>query len=197
MNARQLLAIAATGVAVVCGACSTRPSQGVLIPVAVGAEGTSRVTVLASTTCQRSSTDAGEMFNGERADSVSYASVVVSIPPDSARKIGAVQWPASLPGDPSRDFVTVSANYLDKPRFTAAVGTAVKQTGRSKVLVFVHGFNNRFDDAVYRFAQIVHDSKAQVIPILFTWPSLGEVRLRAYLRPRECELLARRSRGAA
>jgi esterase/lipase superfamily enzyme len=52
-------------------------------------------------------------------------------------------------------------------------------------LVFVHGFNNRFDDAVYRFAQIVHDSKAPVIPVLFTWPSRGELRLRAYTYDRE------------
>ena len=37
--------------------------------------------------------------------------------------------------------------------------------------VFVHGYNNRFDDAVFRFAQIVHDTNAQVVPVLFTWPS--------------------------
>jgi esterase/lipase superfamily enzyme len=33
------------------------------------------------------------------------------------------------------------------------------------VLVFVHGFNNRFEDAVYRFAQIVHDTRADVVPV--------------------------------
>ena len=48
------------------------------------------------------------------------------------------------------------------------------------MLVFVHGFNNRFDDAVYRLAQIVHDSRAPVIPVLFSWPSRGEVRLTSY-----------------
>jgi esterase/lipase superfamily enzyme len=49
----------------------------------------------------------------------------------------------------------------------------------------VHGFNNRFDDAVYRFAQIVHDSKVPAIPFLFTWPSRGEMKLRAYTYDRE------------
>jgi esterase/lipase superfamily enzyme len=81
--------------------------------------------------------------------------------------------------------VTVSAGYLDKQAFVSAISSAAKQTGRRNVLVFVHGFNNRFDDAVYRFAQIVHDSKAPGIPVLFTWPSLGEVRLRAYTYDRE------------
>ena len=27
----------------------------------------------------------------------------------------------------------------------------------------MHGFNNRFDDAVYRFAQIAHDAKAPAV----------------------------------
>ena len=49
----------------------------------------------------------------------------------------------------------------------------------------MHGFNNRFDDAVYRFAQIVHDSKVPAIPFLFTWPSRGEMKLRAYTYDRE------------
>jgi esterase/lipase superfamily enzyme len=81
--------------------------------------------------------------------------------------------------------VTVSANYIDKPGFTAALATLIKQTGRTKVLVFVHGFNTRFDDAVYRFAQITHDSKVAAIPVLFTWPSRGQTRLRAYTYDRE------------
>ena len=174
------------GLALVACACSSgRPSQGVLIPVAASAEGTSQVSVLAATTRRRSTTDPGEMFSGERGDEVSYAAVTVSIPPDSARKVGHVQWPSSPPGNPQRDFVTASAGYLDKRAFSAAISNAAKQSGRSRVLIFVHGFNNRFDDAVYRFAQIVHDSKAEGIPVLFTWPSRGEVRLSAYGYDRE------------
>jgi esterase/lipase superfamily enzyme len=125
------------------------------------------------------------MFSGERAADVSYAAITVSIPPDAARKIGEVQWPAALPGDPRTNFVTVSAEYIDKSAFTASIAAMVKNTGRTKVLVFVHGFNSRFDEAVYRFAQIVHDAKLPVIPVLFTWPSRGEVRLRTYNYDRE------------
>jgi esterase/lipase superfamily enzyme len=42
-------------------------------------------------------------------------------------------------------------------------------------MVFVHGFNNTYEDSVYRFAQIVHDSGAEVAPVIFTWPSRGSV----------------------
>jgi hypothetical protein len=43
---------------------------------------------LVATTRKPSTADAGDMFSGERAETVSYASITVSIPPDSARKIG-------------------------------------------------------------------------------------------------------------
>jgi esterase/lipase superfamily enzyme len=42
-------------------------------------------------------------------------------------------------------------------------------------LVFVHGFNNRFDDAVFRSAQFVHDAGTPIVPVLFTWPSRGSI----------------------
>src|SRR5215204_4363595 len=185
MTPRHFWSVALVGLPLaVCG-CASRPTQGVLVPVAVSTQGTSRVVMLAASTRQRSTTDAGEMFSGQRAEDLSYASMTISIPPDGSRQVGAVQWPASVPGDPARNFVTVSADYLDKPAFNSAVAAASKQGGRSKVLVFVHGFNNRFDDAVYRFAQIVHDSKTPAIPVLFSWPSRGEVRLRAYTYDRE------------
>src|SRR5580700_1388844 len=177
----HILTAVAIASAICCCGCSGRLSQGALLPVALAnTEGPSRVPVLVATKRKRSSADAGEMFDSERADEVSYASVTVSIPPDATRKIGEVQWPTSPPGDAQQNFITVSANYLGKKSFAAALSTAAKQTGRGKVLVFVHGFNNRFDEAVYRFAQIVHDSRAPATPVLFSWPSRGVLGLSAY-----------------
>jgi esterase/lipase superfamily enzyme len=190
---KPIITAAALGAALLtCGACaSNRPAQGMLTPVAASVEGSSRVPVLAVTNRRRSAADPGEMFNGERAEELSYAALTVSIPPDEHRKVGEVQWPTSTRGNPQRDFVTVSANYIDKQAFSSAVSSTARQSGRSKVLVFVHGFNNRFDDAVYRFAQIVHDSKAGGIPVLFTWPSRGELRLGAYAYDRESAIYSR------
>jgi esterase/lipase superfamily enzyme len=182
---RYFTTTAGIGLALILAACAGRPLEGALIPVLQSAEGTSRVNVLVATTRQRVPADTGEMFNGERAETVSYADITVSIPPDTSRKIGEIQWPASRPGDPNRDFVTVSANYIDLPQFSAAVSSAAKPAKRRNALIFVHGFNNRFDDAVYRFAQVVHDAKVPGIPVLFTWPSRGELKLRAYTYDRE------------
>lgn len=178
---RRLFIVTAIGLA--CGACSGTPHKA-MIPVDAVAQDTTRVPILVATTRQPVPNDPGAMFSGDRASTISYAAVTVSVPPDQRRTIGHVQWPSSTPGDPQREFVTVAANYIDKGEFNSAIANATKG-GRRRVLVFVHGFNNRFDEAVFRFAQIVHDSKSQAIPVLFTWPSRGEVALRAYTYDRE------------
>src|SRR5690606_30137597 len=58
----------------------------------------------------------------------------------------------------------------------------LNSTPHRRVLVFVHGYNTRFEEAVYRFAQIVHDSRAPALPVLFTWPSRGRLLEYAYDR---------------
>jgi len=180
LSSNHLLTGAVTALVIYCGGC-TRLPQGALVPVAqANTVGTSIVPVLVATTRNRATADPGDMFNGQRADQASYASIAVSIPPDTARKIGEVQWPTTMPADPQHSFVTASATYLDRPSFIAAVSSSVKKNGNGKVLVFVHGFNNRFDEAVYRFAQVVHDAKSPAVPVLFSWPSQGLVSLAAY-----------------
>ncbi len=57
------------------------------------------------------------------------------------------------------------------------------------MLVFVHGYNTRFDEAAFRLAQIVHDSGAEVTPILFSWASWAS--LGAYPYDRESAALGR------
>lgn len=42
-------------------------------------------------------------------------------------------------------------------------------------LVFVHGFNNTFEDAVLRTAQIARDVRFGGVPVCFSWASRGEV----------------------
>lgn len=187
MSAGERKAFRAFAVVVLAlGCCScARPLQGVLIPTTVSAEGTSHVPILIATTRQQSTDDAGEMFNRARSSTMAYAEIVVSIPPEGARETGAIQWPISPPGDPNRHFVTLSAEHLDQPHFDGALAAVAKETRRNNAMIFVHGFSNRFDDAVYRLAQVVQDSGAPVIPILFSWPSLGVVGLRAYEYDRE------------
>ena len=163
-------------------ACAGRPT-GVLLPIAAvePLPGTSRVDMLVATT-RKSATDRGVLFSGERGDAVTYTDLAVSIPPDATRQPGSVQWPKSLPGNPATDFVALRAEPIDRSKVAAWTGRAVRRGAKRHVLVFVHGFNNKFEDAVFRFAQIVHDSGAEVAPVLFTWPSKGSVLAYGYDR---------------
>jgi esterase/lipase superfamily enzyme len=137
--------------------------------------GASQVEMLVATTRMR--TTPAEMFSGFRGPALDFADIVVSLPPDSVRQIGEVQLPRQIPGDPATDFVTLKADYNDRTQALATFRRLVRTTPKKQVLVFVHGFNNRFEDAVFRFAQFVHDSgvEAQVVPVLFTWPSKARV----------------------
>ena len=164
------------------GACAGRPI-GVLLPIAAiePVPGSSRVEMLVATT-RKSATDRGVLFSGERGDAVTYTDLAVSIPPDAIRQPGSVQWPKSLPGNPATDFVALRAEPVDRSKVAAWTGRALKRGSKRHVLVFVHGFNNKFEDAVFRFAQIVHDSGAEVAPVLFTWPSRGSVLAYGYDR---------------
>jgi len=155
--------------------------KGFLVPVAEGAPGTSQVEMVVATTRLKASSPA-EMFSGARAISPAFADIIVSIPPDGARRVGEVQWPQQIPGNPATDFVTRKADIIDKQQALALFHTLVQNAPKRQALVFVHGFNNRFEDAVFRFAQFVHDSGADVAPVLFTWPSKGSVLAYGYDR---------------
>ncbi|AXA38633.1 hypothetical protein DLJ82_1027 [Rhizobium leguminosarum] len=62
------------------------------------------------------------------------------------------------------------------------LSASVRKSHDRSVLVFIHGFNNRFEDSVYRFAQIVKDSGVHSAPVLVTWPSRGSLLAYGYDR---------------
>jgi esterase/lipase superfamily enzyme len=159
--------------AALCSGCAERPI-GNLVEVGVRDPNASIVDMLVATTRAPTEDPQGVMFSGERARGLRFADIAVSIPPDSHRQIGEIQWPASVPGDPSRDFVTASARVLDLPQARADFDKRLDKSATHDVLLFVHGYNTRFEEAVYRFAQIAHDSRAHIVPVLFTWPSRGK-----------------------
>ena len=160
-------------------ACGGRP-PGILIPVAETVTGASVVEMMVATT--RAPSKGGDMYSGERGLEPSFAEIAVSIPPAAVRKIGEVQWPKSVPGNPATDFVTLKADVVTLKEAQAWFNKRVVKTPSRQALVFIHGYNNRFEDAVFRFAQIVQDSGANVVPVLFTWPSRGSLLAYGYDR---------------
>lgn len=159
--------------------CASRPS-GVLQPVAASPSA-ARVDMLVATTREASSKP-GELFGGERARTPAFAEISVSIPPDGVRKPGEVAWPKKLPADPATDFAALKAEQVSQADAEKWLNANVRKTSDRSVVVFIHGFNNHFEDAVFRFAQIVQDSKLRSVPILATWPSRGSLLAYGYDR---------------
>ncbi|MGP4752624.1 alpha/beta hydrolase [Agrobacterium pusense] len=154
--------------------------HGVMAPVEV--KGTSpkssQVDMLVATTRQPSG-DPATLFSGERSPKPYLTDVAVSIPPN--RKAGDVQWPRRLPANPATDFAVTRVTQIE----TIPQGRAWfrQHIEGGHALVFIHGFNNRYEDSVFRLAQIVHDSGMKATPVLFTWPSRAQ--LTAYEYDRE------------
>jgi esterase/lipase superfamily enzyme len=164
----SLRTVSVASCAMLVAACAIH-RENVLIPVAAREESTPVNMLVVSTRAR--SVIPGQVYSGERTDERSLLNIVVSVPPDSGRTVGEIQWPQRQPPEPRREFATLMLEEIGSERVDAwFLNVAAK---RKKVLVFVHGFNNTFEEAAYRFAQIAHDSKADAAPILFTWPSRG------------------------
>ncbi len=180
MRARKRIALATTAtrlagsvmiVLVLTSGCASRPD--VLVPSSTTVAGAKTVDLLVATT-RAPSTQQGVVFSGERGQQMSLASLKISIPPDANRSIGQVQWPKRLPADPAREFSTLSVEPIRDEASARQWHRRHRHEG-GRVLIFVHGFKNGFQESVYRFAQIVHDSGADAVPVVFSWPSRNKV----------------------
>lgn len=79
--------------------------------------------------------------------------------------------------------------------FLTDMDTALDDNGSASVLLFVHGFNTPFEDALIRSAQLSVDLSRRGIfdagvPMLFSWPSAGKLSLDQYRGDQDRSLAA-------
>lgn len=112
------------------------------------------------------------MFSGQRSRKTAYAMVDVSVPAN--HKAGRIERPSGSTADPAKYFTAEKiTGYRDGDVFSKTLGADIKAHG-GNALVFIHGYNTHFDDAVYRITQIAQDSGYKGAPVLFTWASAGK-----------------------
>ena len=175
----------AAALALTLGACASGPPKSALEVIGKVPDGSTAVPILVATTRERAKEPPGLMFSGDRSRELNYADVTISIPP--SHKTGELE----IGSDARKSIAVVSRDYIDKKQFITTIRKelAKRKLADRDVLVFIHGYNTRFDEAVFRFAQIVHDAKYQGVAVLFTWPSRGE--LLAYPYDRESAIYSR------
>jgi len=100
-----------------------------------------------------------------QAEVISYGICRVNVPKIHAT--GEISFSNDYTDDSDRYFKILSHKQLNFDSFQS-------QTGKSRtkeILVFVHGFNVSFQDAVLRASQLAYDLKFQGSVILFSWPA--------------------------
>ena len=191
MLARAALAIA---LSMLVAACAGGPGRDLIaesVPGAADVPGAGGTTasvhrIFVATTRSRTPQQ-GYAFGSDRSSRAAFAYVDVSVPP--SHKIGELSRPRRGKGNPAKHFTTRDVgHYPSTPIVQAALANNAALKG-GRALVFVHGFNTSFAEAVYRLTQLVHDSGYRGTPMLFTWASSGKPY--AYMYDRESATAAR------
>lgn len=152
---------------IVLGACA--PRGDLLVAPDVAAPG-QEVEVFIATT-RRLVVDRDPLFY--RSQNESYLSRTVSIPPQ--RKPGSVKI-AARPIDPETEFYATSeVRFDDRATFQTALKNALRRQPRGSrdLVIYTHGFNNRFADGVTRLAQLSADLEIPGVAVHYSWPSAG------------------------
>ncbi|MPY72251.1 MAG: alpha/beta hydrolase [Alphaproteobacteria bacterium] len=103
------------------------------------------------------------VLGSERAERLYFGSATFEF--DHARPIG---------NESRRYFRWRNVTFASgKDSFLQRVRTVAESCSSGQVLLFVHGYNNSFEDAVRRIASIAEDIKFKGPAITFTWPTEG------------------------
>lgn len=120
----------------------------------------------------------------ERGNKLVTGAAVVTIP-RQARQAGTIPRPRQYTflniryyqetESPAKHFTIASLRVLDPSEFAARARNELDRATHAKdqALVFVHGYNTSFDDALYRAAQIAHDLEFDGLAAMYSWPSRG------------------------
>jgi sorbitol/mannitol transport system substrate-binding protein len=119
-----------------------------------------------------------EDFSSERTQHLSFGEAVVRVPDE--HKVGKIEkeheiWLegmlVSVAENSKTDFILRAASPLSKDEFLKSID----DRNTPSALLFVHGFNTSFRDALFELAQIKWDTNYPGVAIAFSWPSKGPI----------------------
>ena len=121
-------------------------------------------------------------FGTDRSPKLTFGEAIIQVPGGQFSKEASLKpyQVAPVPVGPSTNaeqLAITAKTIIEDNRFA----TTVKQRATkghlydNSVLVFIHGYNNSFDDAIKRTAQLVRDLNFDSPAFSFAWPSRGSV----------------------
>lgn len=69
------------------------------------------------------------------------------------------------------DATSVAAYRSAEIAFQRQVSDALRRSGQDEVVVFIHGFNNAFEDALTTTVNIWQAADRTMVPVAYTWPA--------------------------
>ncbi|MCG8441774.1 MAG: alpha/beta hydrolase [Caulobacterales bacterium] len=103
---------------------------------------------------------------------------VVSVP--NNRELGSIPQPSIWRGEfrrvPERHVILRNVRPFEGvDQFAAELRRTMDASDRREAFIYIHGFNNDFATATMRTAQLAVDLELDGAPILYSWPSRGDV----------------------
>lgn len=109
---------------------------------------------------------------------------VLTVP--EKRKTGSIPRPGFFSSEnPERHYILHEVNEENEESFLGRLRDKIATDSRRQVLVFIHGFNVTFVDAVYRTAQMAADLEFAGAAALFSWPSVSDLSKNGYIADME------------
>lgn len=134
-------------------------------------------------------------YDWQRGRRMELGHALVTIPKEHVVPMVERPWALKIPyvdivlyeaaEDPKKHFTMKELKALTREEFLSLVKERLQRSARFKdhALVFIHGYKTKFDNAIYRTAQIAYDLKFDGAPFLYSWPSGGT--LQGYTYDRE------------
>lgn len=89
----------------------------------------------------------------------------------------------SSDGAVSEDPGTLREYRVSEQAFRAALNQRLALAPKKEVTIYLHGYNNSFEDAAFTLAELWHFMGREGVPLLYTWPAdRGGIRGYAYDR---------------
>lgn len=106
-----------------------------------------------------------------------YGEAQVTIPLAAHRmgKVETPRWWRRLLGQREEQRFQVRVTSLCQAKFVSRLSQAFQAEEERELLVFVHGYNVTFREALRRCAQLAFDLQFPGAVVLFSWPSMGSV----------------------
>ena len=164
---RKRVSLLVAAFAICLGGCATN-APSLLVPIEAAPENGSVVDLLAITTRAPSELP-GQIYGSERGELSGHV-FKVSVPPN--HEVGRLEWPNGDVPDAENEFAVLDLRPAEPDDVWSWFS---QQDTDGRVLIFVHGYNVQFADAVFRLAQITEDLTIRAAPVLFSWPSRGEL----------------------